>query len=80
MVCKILQSKYCCLNFTQINTTDIIYIIAVMEIELKRYHDFNNEDIILTFIIKLMNGKAMRKHNPHGKIAASVLLKPFISR
>jgi len=29
--------------------------------------------------IKLRKGKALRKHNPHGKTAASVLLKLFIS-
>jgi len=29
--------------------------------------------------IKLMKGKALRKHNLHEKTAASVLLKPFIS-
>jgi len=35
--------------FTQIYTIGIGYIIAVIEIELKRYHDLNNEDIMLTF-------------------------------
>jgi len=29
--------------------------------------------------IKLMKGKALRKHSLHEKTAASVLLKPFIS-
>ena len=29
--------------------------------------------------IKLMKKKALRKHSLHGKIAVSVLLKPFIS-
>jgi len=29
--------------------------------------------------IKLMNGKALRKHSLHDKTAALVLLKPFIS-
>jgi len=29
--------------------------------------------------IKLMKGKALRKHSLHKKTAASVLLKPFIS-
>jgi len=32
------------------------------------------------FYIKLMKGKAVRKHNLHGKTAASVLLKTAIPR
>ena len=30
-------------------------------------------------VLKLMKGKALRKHSLHEKTAASVLLKPFIS-
>ena len=35
--------------------------------------------LILNFEIKLMKGKALRKHSLHEKTAASVLLKLFIS-
>ena len=35
--------------------------------------------IIFKFCIKLMKGKALRKHSLHEKTAASVLLKLFIS-
>jgi len=45
---------------------------------------FGSETYIWTinkhaFIIKLMKGKALRKHSLHEKTAASVLLKLFIS-
>jgi len=35
---------------------------------------------VLTFCLKLMPGKALRKHSLYEKTAASVLLKLFISR
>jgi len=38
---------------------------------------YESKDILST--IKLMNGKALRKHSLHEKTAASVLLKLFIS-
>jgi len=34
---------------------------------------------LLTTMVKLMKGKALRKHSLHEKTAASVLLKLFIS-
>jgi len=38
-----------------------------------------NDDSIRDLTIKLMKGKALKKHSLHVKTAASVLLKLFIS-
>ena len=45
------------------------------------YHNVNIKhwQLCLLRYIKLMKGKALRKYSLHGKTAASVLLKLFIS-
>ena len=43
------------------------------------YAAFKIVFILITNLIKLMKGKALRNHSLHEKTAASVLLKPFIS-
>jgi len=50
----------------------------------ERNHPWVSEDVVYRSLkkvtnIKLMKGKALRKHSLHEKTAASVLLKLFIS-